>query len=330
MGSNSSISSSKTKFPLGFLIMIVMIAGVETIISFNFRLMLPGAHRWWETKKLDSIGQIDPGQSPKKVIVIGDSTATNTVLTQKYGIENTAYGGGLVSSYYFLKTFIKNNGKPELCLFLFNDMQWALKDVSLNDFYRPFFSYSRITDFLFEDKNPELAWRMFSEGFLPSHRYRIFVMEFLKQHKIYDLNEIKFKVTKSMAAGTITFDWKEHHRLNDTRMRKGYILPVSPMQRYFFSKICDLFRKNNIKLVVWESPIPETRVRLEEPLHKDYMVDVDGFLKQFPDVIVSYKTRFLVFKDDVFIADGAHVKGEFDGEAADTIYAKLLPLLNKE
>jgi hypothetical protein len=277
----------------------------------------------WDKRKIDELYRFPTGTSPVRIIVFGDSTAENEMLTEKYGIIQFGYGGGLISSYYFLEKFIKDNGKPELCIFLFNNMQWAMEDPAPNSFYRPFFSWKVISNFVFEDKMLDKAYLMFYEGFLPSRRYRMFVLEFLKKHSIFDLNTAKYQVTKEMVNSTTQFDWRKHYIDNDTRMRKGYLLKVPYMQEHYFNKICDLMKKNNIKFVIWESPIPET-INSVDIYFNDYMKDVNSLLAKRKDAVTEYKTRSLVFSDDLFIGDGSHIKRESHEVVADAIYGRIV------
>ena len=135
---------------------------------------------------------------------------------------------------------------------------------------------------------------MILNSMLPSMRYKAIITKPIK-----DFLREKVIINKNID--------KEDEKRNN--LLKGILkgsVKMCPLSAYYFDEICRLCREKNVKLIVIETYVNQTRFNLEHD-YEEYIKHLRIYSEKYKDVIVEFFPERNVFPDSDFQNDGIHL-----------------------
>jgi len=252
-----------------------------------------------------------------ETIILGDSRAlaVNFHAEEKEDIYNYSFAnsGGMYPYVYFLKNYLKHQEKPKQILWSFIPLMltdtWEIFKISPSgnsaEVYRASKLFS-ITDMISLEKNSIFyQYPRVSRSLIEKKLYIDAVSIGKYFSESYDIENNKQLFNQK--TGGLLYSKDVSWRYNKNTYLETTEFNISDQEINFVEKFLKIAKNNNIKIYLFNMPIPETiyKKREEKLFYEKYFSVMDALKEKYPETLFIYK-KIIAYRGSFFI-DGSHL-----------------------
>ncbi len=282
--------------------------------------------------------KIKTGRSYQSVI-LGDSRALAVNFYPKKNMNNIynysfANSGGMYPYVYFLENYLKHQEKPRQILWSFIPLMltdtWEIFKTPAPDSSAELYRSSKLIsmlDMISFRKNsvfylyPETTKKIIkNKMFINPSSIRKY---FSEPYDIQNNKDLYNEITGGLIySRNVQWEYTENNYLENIELN------ISDMAIGFIEDFLELARKNNIKVYLFNMPIPDKiyKKRMVGGFYTKYFKIIDKIRKKYPETLFVYGT-ILSYGSSNFI-DGSHLNSSGANYFQDNDYPKIIKLLS--